>query len=372
MIINDLIYGEIRIENRTIKNIIKSKAFQRLKNIKQQGNTYFLLNHALQTRYSHSIGTYHLAKEILKNNKMLSTFTPYENTLALISALLHDIGHGPFSHCFEDITNITHSAWTNRILSEDKELLFCINDSGILLEDIINVILKQNKFPIIENILFSVLGADKLDYILRDYAYSNFYPHNFTLNRFINSIHYTSQNIIVPFNLEPELAKLSTMKYDLFFYGFGHKSIIYKDFLLKEILIRSKNLSLKSKELSSMELLKYFGLPIETWPLDIYLSLDDYVIHSLVSDILNISTSDELKYLCSCYMYKESYSSHKTDLKSYEIVRNLKYAYLNPYNSIKLYTNDLYLEPEVVSNVIKNNSFKILNSTSKVKIYLKY
>ena len=105
MDIYDSIHGIIVIDD-FIKKIIDTEEFQRLRNIKQLGYCYFVFPGASHNRFEHSIGVYHLTKEYICHlNKENEHINHYEKKILLISALIHDLGHGPFSHLFDDIVN---------------------------------------------------------------------------------------------------------------------------------------------------------------------------------------------------------------------------------------------------------------------------
>ncbi|CAH2463930.1 HD domain-containing protein [Bacillus mycoides] len=110
----DPIYGPITIHNRDIIRLIDTKAFRRLAYIKQQGHTYFLHENAIHTRKEHSIGVYILVNKVIEHLSMIGdiSLSEYERKLVSTVALLHDIGHGPYSHCFQQISGEDHGDWT--------------------------------------------------------------------------------------------------------------------------------------------------------------------------------------------------------------------------------------------------------------------
>ncbi|MGM9986009.1 MAG: HD domain-containing protein [Bacillaceae bacterium] len=119
MIIKDAIHGIVEIENQDIIDLIHTPYMQRLRHIKQQGNTYFLQPNAIHNRLEHSIGVYILSEKFAN---IFEVFTPYEKKVLMVSALLHDIGHGPFSHCFQSIFKLDHGDITVRMVNECAEI----------------------------------------------------------------------------------------------------------------------------------------------------------------------------------------------------------------------------------------------------------
>ena len=177
LIIKDPIHGTIQFNSKEanwVKYIINTKYFQRLRYIKQLGLTSLIFHGAEHNRFSHSIGCSYISKLI--SEKLF--LNKDEKKYVIISTLLHDIGHGPFSHLFEHLfekKSITHEMWVENFLLD----IFKNNNNvigGLSLErNDIHIIssLIQNKFSpgIIQDIVSSKLDADRLDYLLRDSHY---------------------------------------------------------------------------------------------------------------------------------------------------------------------------------------------------------
>ena len=102
--------------------IINTWAVQRLKYINQLGFVFQLFPGATHSRFSHSCGTFYITKTFLLHKNKCFDYTPYEKKLLCYTALLHDLGHGPYSHTFESITKINHEKYTEEIILKIKEL----------------------------------------------------------------------------------------------------------------------------------------------------------------------------------------------------------------------------------------------------------
>ena len=172
MEIFDPIHGSISICNRA-KRIIDTHEFQRLRNIKQLGCCYYIFQGASHNRFEHSIGVYHLAQKyisILNNGKL---FTEHTTMLIAISALIHDIGHGPYSHLFDEFTNSEHEERSIEIfkyMNKKYELEYTIEDIEFI-SNTINPSKKYTKYPeynfqIVSNP--NGIDVDRMDYIMRD------------------------------------------------------------------------------------------------------------------------------------------------------------------------------------------------------------
>lgn len=289
MILNDPIHKKIILADDIVYDLVQTRAFQRLKELKQQGNTYFLLPNTLHNRLSHSLGVYENMRKMVDElviNKGLS-LTEYEVNIALVSALLHDIGHGPYSHCFENISDIHHEKWTVRIIKENAEISTILLRTPGLLDAVISVMERKGEYAVIEELLFSHLGADKLDYHLRDLLYSGISQEAYNLNTLIRGLHIHEGKLAIDSDTIQEIEKFVVIKRKLFEQGFNHPDIIGKDVLLKLVFRRAKHLY-EHKEIEPIPILTplFSG---ELWTVDDYLQLNDQVIYNLITEWLESS-----------------------------------------------------------------------------------
>lgn len=176
----DPVHGTMQFtsaENNWIKPFIDSQNFQRLRHIKQLGMVDYVFPGAVHTRFNHSLGCCYIASQIAQKIKL----SDKQKQLVMIACLLHDIGHGPFSHAFEDIfinKSIRHEDWTPYFLEDYLTPEFFIsynkkNPKHALDEqqfgDIAAMIMHKGKMnPVMADIVSSQLDADRLDYLLRD------------------------------------------------------------------------------------------------------------------------------------------------------------------------------------------------------------
>lgn len=179
-VIKDPVHGTMQFttaEDSWIKPFIDSPNFQRLRHIKQLGMGDFIFPGAVHTRFNHCMGCCYIASQIAHKIGLAAE----EQQLVMIACLLHDIGHGPFSHAFEDIFQkklIRHEAWTPFFLAEYRQGNFfkeynrrnprhhLTEEKFILIEEMI--MHKSRVKPVLADIVSSQLDADRLDYLLRD------------------------------------------------------------------------------------------------------------------------------------------------------------------------------------------------------------
>lgn len=121
-VFKDPVHRYVHVRDRVIWDLIATKEFQRLRRIKQLGTTYLTFHGAEHSRFNHSLGVYEIVRRILANFKELPHWEESERLLSLCAALLHDLGHGPFSHSFEKIFNLDHEDFTQRIITGNTEI----------------------------------------------------------------------------------------------------------------------------------------------------------------------------------------------------------------------------------------------------------
>ncbi|WP_242235062.1 HD domain-containing protein [Bacillus cereus group sp. BfR-BA-01316] len=294
----DPIYGPITIHNRDIIRLIDTKAFRRLAYIKQQGHTYFLHENAIHTRKRHSIGVYVLVNKVIEHLTEIGDIhlSEYERKLVSTVALLHDIGHGPYSHCFQKISGEDHGDWTVRIIQKDEEIRTIINQTYGLLEDVTKALTEEDAFPIIDELLFNSLGMDQLDFWNRDLYYSTLELEGLRIEELIANMRFINGKLVIEESGIPLIEQLMKMKEGLYNNGFGHPFVIGKDLLLQSIFkkIEEKNLSFYTPELQN------FFHKGEKLEVEDFLPLQDEMI---LNEIKYFAKSDDVQLVALIQLY---------------------------------------------------------------------
>lgn len=157
---------------RVLFELVQTRAFQRLRRIRQLGFANLVYHGAEHTRFTHSLGVVHVARRMFES--LEGNWEPEDRLEVLAAALLHDVGHGPFSHAIEAVTETHHEAYTRQIIrdpdSEVHEVLAGVAES--LPERVAAYFGPRDEFPshkhVLRDLVSSQLDADRLDYILRD------------------------------------------------------------------------------------------------------------------------------------------------------------------------------------------------------------
>ncbi|SCC08514.1 HD domain-containing protein [Weissella bombi] len=195
-VFRDPVLNSIRVQDQVILDLISTSEFQRLRRVKQLGVASAVFHGAEHSRFSHSLGVYEIARRFANH---LERFYPSkeegdglwdvnERLVLLCAALLHDVGHGPYSHTFEHIFNTDHEAYTQSIiLSPDTEIhQVLVKVADDFPEKVASVIAKTYPNPQVVQLISSQIDADRMDYLLRDAYYSGATYGQFDLSRIIH------------------------------------------------------------------------------------------------------------------------------------------------------------------------------------------
>ena len=153
-----------------VMDLVDTAPFQRLRRIRQLGPAYLTFHSAESSRFTHSLGVFHLARRAFE--RMLPLAPELETYRGLLygAALLHDIGHGPLSHTGEEMFGLSHEAWSARVIRHHPEIRDCLesHESGTA-EAVANLLEHgRSPHPLIKHLVSSQLDCDRLDYLLRD------------------------------------------------------------------------------------------------------------------------------------------------------------------------------------------------------------
>lgn len=189
-VLKDPVHSYIHINYEVVWNCLDSKEFQRLRRIRQLGGDFQVYPTAEHSRFSHSLGVYEIVRRMVTEIKSLSMeLSEYDKICVMLAGLLHDVGHGPFSHAFEHITNHSHEDYTAKIILGETELNQVLTEvSPRLPEDIVSIIEHNHPNDILNQIISGQLDADRMDYLLRDSYFSATSYGQFDLERILRTM----------------------------------------------------------------------------------------------------------------------------------------------------------------------------------------
>ena len=189
-VLKDPVHSYIHIHYEVIWNCLDSKEFQRLRRIRQLGGDFQVYPTAEHSRFSHSLGVYEIVRRMVTEVKSLCVeLTEYEKVCVMLAGLLHDVGHGPFSHAFEHVTNHSHEEYTAKIILGNTELNAILRAvSEKLPQDIVSIIQHTHKNDMLNQIVSGQLDADRMDYLLRDSYFTATSYGQFDLERILRTM----------------------------------------------------------------------------------------------------------------------------------------------------------------------------------------
>ena len=189
-VLKDPVHSYIHIHYEVIWNCLDSKEFQRLRRIRQLGGDFQVYPTAEHSRFSHSLGVYEIVRRMVTEVKSLCIeLTEYEKVCVMLAGLLHDVGHGPFSHAFEHVTNHSHEEYTAKIILGGTELNSILRAvSKKMPEDIVSIIQHTHENDILNQIVSGQLDADRMDYLLRDSYFTATSYGQFDLERILRTM----------------------------------------------------------------------------------------------------------------------------------------------------------------------------------------
>lgn len=281
-IINDPVYGFIKISGEEHFDIIEHPYFQRLRRIKQLGLTNLVYPGATHTRFQHALGSYHLmglAIQVLRNKG--TEISSKEESAALSAILLHDIGHGPFSHALEQsiIGDLNH---------EDLSLLFmqAINDeSGESLDLAIEIFTGRYHKQFLHQLISGQLDMDRMDYLKRDSFFTGVTEGVIGSDRIVRMLNVVNDRLVVDNKGIYSIEKFLIARRLMYWQVYLHKTVLSSEVLLLNILKRAKMLAAGKIELFATPALrrllykplsaKDFRGPETRNNLDDFASLDD-------------------------------------------------------------------------------------------------
>ena len=198
-VLRDPVHGYVRVELKVIWDCINSAWFQRLRRIRQLGGANMVYHCAEHTRFSHSLGVYEIVRRMVTEvPDIVNTLSEYDKVVVMTAGLLHDIGHGPYSHAFETVTNIMHEDYSCRIIEEDTEITHILNSAHAgMAKDVADVIRHTSRNPLLSQIVSSQLDADRMDYLLRDAYFTGTKYGEFDMERILRTMRVESGSQLV-------------------------------------------------------------------------------------------------------------------------------------------------------------------------------
>ena len=309
-IFNDPVYGFVTIPNELIFDLIEHPYFQRLRRIKQLGLTHLVYPSALHTRFQHSIGAMHLMTRAISELRFKGLeITEEEATGAYIAILLHDIGHGPYSHALEHsiVDGVSHEQISKVTMNKLN------NHFDGKLDIAISIFNNSYKKNYLHKLVSGQFDMDRLDYLKRDSYFSGVSEGIVNYERLLSMIDVVDDELVIEAKGIYSVEKFITARRLMYWQVYLHKTVLVAEYTIMNVLRRAKQLRLQGVEL--------FATPAFDFFLKNNISLTDFETNDDV--IGNFSKLDDYDIFTSMKVWVSHPDSILSTLSSSIINRRL-------------------------------------------------
>jgi HD superfamily phosphohydrolase len=374
-IINDPVFGFINIRSELIFDLIEHPYFQRLRRIKQLGLSYLVYPGANHTRFEHALGAVHLMRSAIGILRLKGQEISDEEADAVtIAILLHDIGHGPFSHALENtvVQGIPHEKISlllmeelNRQFDGKLELAICIFKN-------------QYSRHFLHQLVSSQLDMDRLDYLSRDSFFSGVSEGVISSERIIKMLHIKNDELVVEYKGIYSVENFLIARRLMYWQVYLHKTVLSAEYLLINVLARAREIAQSGDELFATPVLKAFlsnNVSLDDFMhnrlvdgrhvLDLFANLDDNDIIASIKEWQN-HRDKTLSYLSACIINRRLFKI-KISKKP---ISEQKIAKLNEKICRHFNVDDDQLKYFMISDTITNNAYNTVSS-DKINVLFK-
>lgn len=277
-IFNDPIYGFISIPNEIIYDLIEHSYFQRLRRIAQMGMSYLVYPGAHHTRFHHALGCMHIMQKAVQTLKFKGvSISEEEETALYVTILLHDIGHGPFSHALEhSVIALHHEELSLKFMEQLNE------EFNGKLSLAIQIFKGDYHRKFMLQLISSQLDMDRMDYLKRDSFYTGVNEGNINSERLIQMLNVKDDVLVMEEKGIYSIEKFLMARRLMYWQAYLHKTSIVAEILLTKVLKRAKELVSSKIEIFGSPNLLFFmqnnfsESKIDKTILDLFATLDDY------------------------------------------------------------------------------------------------
>ena len=243
-VFKDPVHSYIHVRDLVIWDLISTREFQRLRRIRQLGTTYLVFHGAEHSRFNHSLGVYEIIRRIVDDIfKGREHWDEDQRLLTLCAALLHDLGHGPFSHAFENVFNLDHEEYTRHILLGDTEVNTVLRKvADDFPEKVAQVIEKKYQDPLVVSLISSQIDADRMDYLQRDAYYTGVSYGHFDMERILRVMRPRKDKIVIKESGMHAVEDYIMSRYQMYLQVYFHPISRSAEMILNNTLKRARKL----------------------------------------------------------------------------------------------------------------------------------
>ncbi|MBD8025518.1 HD domain-containing protein [Ureibacillus sp. Re31] len=278
-VFKDPVHRYVHVRDQVIWDLIGTKEFQRLRRIRQLGTTYLVFHGAEHSRFNHSLGVYEIVRRITDDVfRGRPEWDEKERLLILCAALLHDLGHGPFSHAFENVFQTDHEYFTRQILLGETEVNSVLKRvSENFPEMVAQVIEKKYPNELVVSLISSQIDADRMDYLQRDAYYTGVSYGHFDMERILRVMRPRNGQVLIKSSGMHAVEDYIMSRYQMYLQVYFHPVSRSAEVLLNNILKRVKQLN-KDNYPFIVEPIHFKAFFENNIRLEDYLALDEYIL----------------------------------------------------------------------------------------------
>ncbi|OLS41250.1 HD domain-containing protein [Bacillus sp. MRMR6] len=243
-VFKDPVHRYVHVRDRVIWDLVGTREFQRLRRIKQLGTTFLTFHGAEHSRFNHSLGVYEIVRRIIDD--VFAGRPEWNNDdrlLTLVAALLHDLGHGPFSHSFEKVFDFDHEDFTRAIILGNTEVNAILTKvSPDFPDKVAEVIAKTSEKKLVVSLISSQIDADRMDYLQRDAYFTGVSYGQFDMERILRVMRPKEDQVVIKKSGMHAVEDYIMSRYQMYWQVYFHPVSRSAEVILTKILHRAKQL----------------------------------------------------------------------------------------------------------------------------------
>jgi uncharacterized protein len=333
-VLRDPIHEYIHVDLQLIWDLINSREVQRLRRIHQLGVSMMVYHTAEHSRFSHSLGVYEIARRMIDEvSGLKDQLTDFEQVALLCAALLHDVGHGPFSHAFENVSHVHHEVLSIQLITQPSHINSILLEADPLLPEVIAKILSHHyEKPLLSQIISGPIDADRMDYLLRDAYFTGTSYGQFDIERILRTLRIEGERLVVKESGVHAIEDYIMARYHMYWQVYYHPVSRSTEVMISSLFQRMKDCI--EQGIETFESAPFIQAFLSTQKIsnDTIMNLDEV---SFLSLLMSLQTHHDkiLSDLSSRVLHRRlfGYIDFKSNKQKEKLIDNIKKAGYDPH-----------------------------------------